>query len=258
MMTCAGRWISSIESEAMLAIPEEMSPCDLDLDLAIAAIHSLPDMSIGNGSDGILCTPGLSARQSVASHCRDRAHGSTAFDNGPLPHVNLPHLPDIQNHVQAGSQADATANHHSWAHHPSSNPHSYQAFPSQWVQAHSQPRNQQSFPKQPPHHPFKRTATQISYGGAGIDSLAQPPPHLAQHPLSTLPAQHNASAHRTNLASEAAGAPGLSPQQQAVALERLQRLSAELQSAHERNARNSAAHAPVSYTHLTLPTTPYV
>ena len=95
MMTCAGRWISSIESEAMLAIPEEMSPCDLDLDLAIAAIHSLPDMSIGNGSDGILCTPGLSARQSVASHCRDRAHGSTAFDNGPLPHVNLPHLPDL-------------------------------------------------------------------------------------------------------------------------------------------------------------------
>lgn len=240
-MTCAGRFIDSIDSEAMLAIPEELSPSNMDLDLAIAAMHSPPGSSMGHGSARSLCTARHSDHQPIKSQRTDRPHSSTVLDKGPLPHVNLPHLPDIQNDVQARSQVDAAADH-SWAHHPSSNPHSYQAFPPQWVNAHSQPRNQQPYPKQPSPHPFKRTATQISYGGAGLPNLA---PHMAQHPLAPLPpqAQATGSANPSYSASDASGTPGLSVRQQAVALERLQRLAAELQAAKEHNARESSAHA---------------
>lgn len=238
---CAGQWIDSIESEAMLPIPEEMSPFDLDLDLAMAAINSLPDLTMGQGSARSLHTPSFSAHQPVKSQRLD-SQSSAALDKGPPARVTLPHLPDIQNGVQARSQVDAAADH-SWLNHPSSHPQAYQAYPSQWVKAHAQPQNQQPLPQPAQPNPFKRTATQLSYGGADLSTIAQP--HMAQQHLASMqpPAHLSGSRNSAQPACAASGTQGLSAQQQAVALERLQRLSADLKAANDRNARDSQAAA---------------
>jgi hypothetical protein len=132
----------------------------------------------------------------------------------------------------------------SWVHHHSSISQSYQAFPSQWVNVQAQPQTHQMFAQQLPPNPYKRTATQLSYGSAAWPNTMTEC-QMAQQHFSAMPprSQPSCSNFAAQPSAEITNAHIRFAQQHAAALERLRQMSADLQTANERIAKDSKAHA---------------